>query len=217
MIHRSSVGALERLIAFLIEKYDGAFPLWLSPVQTKVLPVGEKFLPYARSIHTELINSGIRSDLDETNETLGKKVHSAKVEKVPYWIVVGEKEEKENMLTLEGRDGKKQVLILADAIAFLKKQIAEKINSGSRIFVRVARREVKRRKLCFPRSVSARCQCCLWRLLDKRLRAASSPIRVSKVLSASCASTTDTCLRVRRAVPIVVSQSSSGFISPNPL
>ncbi len=126
VIHRSSVGALERLIAFLIEKYDGAFPLWLSPVQTKVLPVGEKFLPYARSIHTELINSGIRSDLDETNETLGKKVHSAKVEKVPYWIVVGEKEEKENMLTLEGRDGKKQVLILADAIAFLKKQIAEK-------------------------------------------------------------------------------------------
>ncbi len=123
VIHRSSVGALERLIAFLIEKYDGAFPLWLAPVQVKVLPVGEKFLPYARQIHEALRTAGIRSELDDSNETLGKKVRNAKVQKVPYWIVVGEKEEKENMLTLESRDGKKNTLTLSDALALFQNEI----------------------------------------------------------------------------------------------
>ncbi|OHA19580.1 MAG: threonine--tRNA ligase [Candidatus Taylorbacteria bacterium RIFCSPHIGHO2_02_FULL_47_18] len=126
VIHRSSVGALERLIAFLIEKYNGAFPLWLSPVQMKVLPVGEKFLQYAEKVHKELVVNDIRSELDESNETLGKKVRSVKLEKVPYWIVVGEQEEKADSVTLESREGNKQSLSVADAVMLLKKQIAEK-------------------------------------------------------------------------------------------
>lgn len=123
VIHRSSVGALERLIAFLIEKYDGAFPLWLAPVQVKILPVGEKFLPYAKKVHTALMNAGIRSELDESNETLGKKVRAAKMEKMPYWIVVGEQEEKAGTITLESREGEKQALSVADAVVFLRKKI----------------------------------------------------------------------------------------------
>ncbi|KKU58622.1 MAG: Threonine-tRNA ligase [Parcubacteria group bacterium GW2011_GWA2_47_12] len=126
VIHRSSVGALERLIAFLIEKYNGAFPLWLSPVQVKVLPVGEKFLQYAEKVHKEIIANDIRSELNESNETLGKKVRSAKIEKVPYWIVVGEQEEKAGSVTLESRDGNKQSLSVSDAVALLKKQIVER-------------------------------------------------------------------------------------------
>lgn len=126
VIHRSSVGALERLIAFLIEKYDGAFPLWLAPVQVKILPVGEKFLLYAKKVHTELVNAGIRSELDESNETLGKKVRSAKLAKAPYWIVVGEQEEKAGSVALESRDGNKQALSVADTIVLFKKEIADK-------------------------------------------------------------------------------------------
>ncbi|MDO8564519.1 MAG: His/Gly/Thr/Pro-type tRNA ligase C-terminal domain-containing protein, partial [bacterium] len=114
VIHRSAVGALERLIAFLIEKYDGAFPYWLSPVQVKVIPVGEKFLAYAKKVHDELMQANIRSELDESNETLGKKVRAAKLEKAPYWIVVGEKEMTEKTVTLESREGTKEVLPLAE-------------------------------------------------------------------------------------------------------
>jgi threonyl-tRNA synthetase len=83
-------------------------------VQVKVIPVGEKFLPYAKKIHDQLMVSEIRSELDESNETLGKKVRGAKLEKVPYWIVVGEKEEKEETVTLESREGKKETLPLSN-------------------------------------------------------------------------------------------------------
>ncbi len=112
VIHRSAVGALERLIAFLIEKYNGAFPFWLAPVQVKVLPVSEKFLTYAKKIHEQLMAAEVRSELDESNETLGKKVRNAKLEKVPYWVVVGEKEEKSETVSLESREGKKEIIPL---------------------------------------------------------------------------------------------------------
>ena len=126
VIHRSAVGALERLIAFLIEKYNGAFPLWLAPVQVKVLPVGEKFLAYALKVHEALLAADVRSELDDSNETLGKKVRTAKLEKVPYWIVVGEKEEKEETVTLESRAGAKEVFSLEAAATKLQKEIQDK-------------------------------------------------------------------------------------------
>lgn len=125
-IHRAPLSTHERLIGFLIEHYAGAFPLWLSPVQVKILPVGEKFLDYAKSVHQSLVGAGIRSELDVSNETLGKKVRGVKMEKVPYWIVVGAKEETEKTLTLESRGGSKDTIPLTELSSRLLKEIKEK-------------------------------------------------------------------------------------------
>ena len=114
VVHRSSIGALERTIAFLIEHYAGAFPFWIAPVQVKVIPISEKFLAYAKGVHQALIADDIRSELDGSNETLGKKVRNAKLEKVPYWIVVGEKEVTEETVTLESREGTKETIPKSD-------------------------------------------------------------------------------------------------------
>ncbi len=105
VIHRAPLSTHERLIGFLLEHYAGAFPFWLAPVQIKILPVSEKFLAYAKEVQEKLLASDIRSKLDSSNETLGKKVRSAKLEKVPYFIVIGEKEESGKTLTLESRVG----------------------------------------------------------------------------------------------------------------
>jgi threonyl-tRNA synthetase len=104
VIHRSSIGALERIIAFLIEKYAGAFPLWLSPVQVKVLPVSEKQADYAREVLDALKHSGVRAELDDSAETLGKRIRAGKLEKVPYLVVVGDEEVKAQSVTPESRD-----------------------------------------------------------------------------------------------------------------
>ncbi|MFA5935219.1 MAG: threonine--tRNA ligase [Candidatus Paceibacterota bacterium] len=106
VIHRSSIGAIERIIAFLIEKYRGAFPIWLSPVQVKVLPIAERHMPYAVSIMKELRDSGIRVELDERAETLGNKIRNAQNEKVPYMLIMGDKEIENNTVSERGRSGK---------------------------------------------------------------------------------------------------------------
>ncbi|MDO8594806.1 MAG: threonine--tRNA ligase [bacterium] len=126
MIHAAIMGSIERYLSIIIEHFAGAFPLWLSPVQVKILPVGEKFLDYAKTVHEALQAAAIRSELDTSNETLGKKVRSAKVEKVPYWIVVGAKEETEKTVTLESRSGTKETLPLNDLASRLTKEIKEK-------------------------------------------------------------------------------------------
>ncbi len=126
MIHAAIMGSIERYLSILIEHYGGAFPLWLSPVQVKILPVGEKFLAYAKSVHEALQAADIRSELDSTNETLGKKVRTAKLEKVPYFIVVGAKEETEKTVTLEGRSGTKETLPLNNLASQLTSEIEEK-------------------------------------------------------------------------------------------
>ena len=115
MLHRALFGSFERFIGLLIEHYGGAFPLWLSPVQVKILPISEKQMVYAREIFTELKAKGIRVELDETNETLGKKIRNSKMQKIPYLIVLGEKEMTEKMITVEARGaekGEKQTLAM---------------------------------------------------------------------------------------------------------
>ncbi|MEK7176915.1 MAG: threonine--tRNA ligase [Patescibacteria group bacterium] len=104
VVHRSSIGAIERIMAFLIEKYAGAFPLWLSPVQVKVLSIGENHVKYAKEVFEKLKTENIRAELDDSNESLGKKVRNAKTEKVPYVAVIGDKEISEKKVTLESRD-----------------------------------------------------------------------------------------------------------------
>ena len=130
-IHRAPLSTHERLIGFLIEHYAGAFPLWLSPVQVKILPVGEKFMEYAKTVHAELQAADIRSEFDISNETLGKKVRGAKVEKVPYWIVVGEKEMTAKTVTLESRAGSKNTLSVEQTVSQLHTEIETRKGHGA--------------------------------------------------------------------------------------
>src|SRR3989338_9789768 len=104
VVHRSSIGAFERIMAFLIEYYAGAFPLWLSPVQVKVIPVRTTHNKYAQEIFELLKENNIRAELDDGDSNLGGKVRDAKNNKLPYWIVIGDKEIEAKKITLESRD-----------------------------------------------------------------------------------------------------------------
>lgn len=103
MIHAAIMGSIERLLAVLIEHTGGAFPYWLSPVQVMVLPITDTQKKYAEEVFEKLEQAGIRAEIDCRAESLGKKIREAKMEKVPYLIVIGEKEQKENTVTLEAR------------------------------------------------------------------------------------------------------------------
>lgn len=127
MIHCAIMGSIERFMSVLIEHYKGAFPLWLAPVQAKVLPIGEKHLAYAESVVTELLQSGIRAELDKSDESLGKKVRGAKIEKVPYFIVIGDQEVETQALSIEHRmEGKIGALSVQDFLARLEQEIVDK-------------------------------------------------------------------------------------------
>lgn len=117
VVHRSSIGAIERIMAFLIEKYGGAFPLWLAPVQVKILPVSEKHNTYANEILAALRAANIRAESDDANESLGKKIRNAKTEKIPYLLVVGDKEVESKTISVDSRDaGKLDITSLSDFI-----------------------------------------------------------------------------------------------------
>jgi threonyl-tRNA synthetase len=104
MIHCAIMGSIERFMATLIEHTAGNFPLWLSPVQIRVLPIGEAHQKFAAEITKKITDLGIRAELDTTDSNLGKKVRAAKVEKIPYWLVIGDKELAAGEATLESRD-----------------------------------------------------------------------------------------------------------------
>ena len=126
VVHRSSIGAIERTMALLIEKYAGAFPLWLAPVQARVLPIGEAHQAFAREVAEQLKAAGIRVELDDSNESLGKKIRAAKTEKVPYLLVIGDAEVAAKQATLEGRNGKVGALSVSDIIQKLKEEITSR-------------------------------------------------------------------------------------------
>jgi len=104
MIHRAIAGSLERFLSVIIEHFAGAFPLWLSPVQVKVLPIAEAHKDYAKGVFEKLKESGLRAELDDSDESLGKKIRAGKLEKVPYMLVIGDKEKEENKVMIESRD-----------------------------------------------------------------------------------------------------------------
>lgn len=128
VIHRSSIGAIERVMAFLIERYAGNFPLWLSPVQVKVIPVRESHNTYAQEVYNLLKENGIRAEVDLEDENLGKKVREAKNERIPYWIVVGDKEVESKEVNIESRSGEKLGSLSIEK--FLEK-IKDEINNKS--------------------------------------------------------------------------------------
>ena len=105
IIHRAPLGTHERFIGFLLEHYAGKFPVWLSPVQAKVLPISDKFLDYARTVADKLKKSDIRAEVDDRNEKIGKKIRDTELMRVPYMLVVGEKEMNENKVAVR-RQGK---------------------------------------------------------------------------------------------------------------
>jgi threonyl-tRNA synthetase len=103
IIHRAPLGSHERMVGFLLEHYAGAFPLWLSPVQVKILTIGGAHKKYAEDVFKQLKESGIRAELDENDETLGKKIRNGKLQKIPYMLVIGDKEVKSKKVTVESR------------------------------------------------------------------------------------------------------------------
>lgn len=105
VIHRAISGSLERFMGVMIEHFAGAFPLWLSPEQIRVIPVSDAQLEYARHVYNELKAIGLRVTLEDHNDSMGKKIRSAKKDKLPYFIVIGDKEIQEKNVTLESRDG----------------------------------------------------------------------------------------------------------------
>jgi threonyl-tRNA synthetase len=105
IIHRAPLGTHERFIGFLLEHYAGKFPLWLAPLQVKVLPISDRFLDYANSILQSLKNADIRAEVDDRNEKIGKKIRDTEMMKVPYMLIVGEKEMNDNMVSVR-RQGK---------------------------------------------------------------------------------------------------------------
>ena len=111
VIHRAIFGSYERFIAILIEHFAGAFPTWLAPVQARVLPVSEKHAEYAKTVHARLRAAGIRADLDDRNEKLGYRIREAQVHKVPYTLVVGEREAQQETASLRPHGSDKSVVL----------------------------------------------------------------------------------------------------------
>jgi threonyl-tRNA synthetase len=128
MIHAAIMGSIERFLAVIIEHFAGAFPLWLAPVQVAVLPVSDKFSAYGKSIRDKLTAQDIRSELGDANESLGKRIRAAEMMKVPYVIVVGEKEEKAETVNFRtrGSEEKTTEAKLDEFIEKLKKEIKDK-------------------------------------------------------------------------------------------
>ena len=127
IIHRAPLGTHERFIGFLLEHYAGRFPLWLSPVQVKILPISDKFLPYSKEIFTQLKKAGIRVETDERSEKVGKKIRDAELSKTPYMLVIGEREATEQKLSVRKHNKtESDSQTIEEFINLLKEEIAER-------------------------------------------------------------------------------------------
>ncbi len=124
MIHRAPFGSMERFIGVLIEHFAGAFPLWLSPVQVAILPISEKFLDYAREVEAALVEAGLRVELNSSAEKIGAKIREASMSKVPYMLILGEKEQQARVVAIRHRtEGDKGQVAVGEFIAKVKKEV----------------------------------------------------------------------------------------------
>jgi threonyl-tRNA synthetase len=127
MVHRAVLGSYERFLVLLIEHFAGAFPLWLSPIQAMIIPISEKFKDYENEILEELKKNDIRAEIDDSDESLGKRIREAEKQKIPYILVVGEKEEKDGLVAIRSREDKKQnVMKIKEFLEKIRKEIDEK-------------------------------------------------------------------------------------------
>jgi threonyl-tRNA synthetase len=128
IIHRAPLGTHERFIGFLLEHYAGKMPLWLSPLQVKILPISDKFMDYCLDVQTQLRKNGIRVEIDERAEKIGKKIRDTEIAHVPYMLVIGEKEMNENMAALRAQGkGDQGVFSIPDLIARMCHEIEERL------------------------------------------------------------------------------------------
>lgn len=129
MIHRAPFGSMERFIALLTEHCAGKFPLWLNPVQVKVLPISDKFMDYAENILSKLKNADIRAEIDDRSEKIGKKIRDTELAKVPYMLIIGEKEVTENLVSVR-RQGKGDAgaSTIDDFIALIIEEVNNRIS-----------------------------------------------------------------------------------------
>ena len=127
MVHRALLGSLERFFGILIEHYAGAFPLWLSPEQIRVLPISEKFADYAETVRQALANAGLRVSVDGEADPIGAKIRRARNQRLPYMAVVGEREVESGEVALRGRGGDEGAVAVADLVARLTRENAEKV------------------------------------------------------------------------------------------
>ena len=129
MIHRVAFGSVERFIGILIEHFAGAFPTWLAPVQVKVLPISEKYEEYAKSVKAQLDEAGIRAEIDLRSEKIGYKIREAQTQKIPYMLVVGQKEEADGTVSVRSRfKGDEGSRELSGFIFDIKEEIAGRVN-----------------------------------------------------------------------------------------
>ena len=127
MVHRALLGSVERFIGLLIENYMGALPVWVAPIQSVIVPVSDKVLEYARSVYEKLLQQGIRVELDASKETVSYKIRHHITQKVPYIIVVGEREASAGTVAVRVRGKKKQeVMSVEDFIKYIKEKIENK-------------------------------------------------------------------------------------------
>jgi len=118
MIHRACYGSIERFLGILIEHYAGRFPLWLAPVQVVVIPVSDKYVDYARGVHEQLLDAGLRAEANLKDDRVGYKIRDASLKKLPYAIVVGEREQAAGTLNARSRDaGELGEMSVADFLA----------------------------------------------------------------------------------------------------
>ena len=127
MIHRVCFVSIERFIGILIEHFAGAFPTWLAPVQVKVLPISDKYLEYGQSVLDQLNAAGIRAEIDTRAEKIGYKIREAQMKKIPYMLVVGQKEEEEKTVSVRSRfAGDEGASSVESFIESIQKEIEEK-------------------------------------------------------------------------------------------
>ena len=131
IIHRTSLGCYERTLALLLEKYAGALPMWIAPEQVRFLPIGDDQAEYAKKIAAECAAKGMRVTVDDRNEKIGYKIRAAQLEKIPYMLVIGEKEMTEGTVAVRGRkSGDLGAMSVADFIAFAEEQIKNKVRDN---------------------------------------------------------------------------------------
>ena len=129
MIHRVALGSIERFIGILIEQYAGKFPVWLAPTQVKILPISDKYMDYANEVKKALFDAGISVEMDDRAEKIGFKIREAQLQKVPYMLVVGEKEAAENQVAVRSRDkGEMGSMDLNEFVSMVVKEDAERVN-----------------------------------------------------------------------------------------
>ena len=127
IIHRTSLGCYERTLAYLIERFAGALPTWMAPVQVKILPIGDEHIDYAYDVKKALEAKGVRVEVDDRNETIGKKIRNARLEKLPYMLVIGENEMNDKTVAVRSRkEGDKGVMSVDAFLTDLLVEIAEK-------------------------------------------------------------------------------------------